>query len=129
MQTNQEGWNKRALAHLGSSYYDLDAFRAGESSLRPLELSPIGDVSGKDALNLQGHIGVNAVSWARLGANVTAVDFAEEALKIGRGLAEDLDVKVNFVQANVYDLPEVLDGSFDVVYTDQGTLFYLPDLT
>lgn len=129
MQINQEGWNQRALAHLGSSYYDLDAFRAGESSLRPLEVSTIGDVSGKDVLNLQCHIGVNAISWARLGANVTAVDFAERALEVGRDLAKDLNVDVKFVQANIYDLPEVLEGSFDVVYTDQGTLYYLPDLS
>lgn len=128
MQANQAGWNRRAVAHLGSSYYDLDAFRAGEESLRPLEVSLLGDVAGKDFLNLQCHIGVNAISWARRGANVTAVDFAEEALEIGRDLAAGLKTDITFLQSNIYDLPKVLEGSFDIVYTDQGTICYLPDL-
>jgi hypothetical protein len=48
MKSNQQGWNRRALAHLDSSYYDLDTFRAGKSSLRSLERAALGDVSGKD---------------------------------------------------------------------------------
>jgi ubiquinone/menaquinone biosynthesis C-methylase UbiE len=128
MQSNQQGWNRRALAHVDSTYYDLDAFRAGKSSLRSLERGALGDVSGKDFLHLQCHIGLNAISWARLGANVTAVDFADEALKIGRELAAGLNTDINFVHANVFDLPQVLDGSFDIVYTDYGVLHLLPDL-
>lgn len=128
MQSNQQGWNRRALAHLDSTYYDLDSFRAGKSSLRSLELAAVGDVSGKDFLHLQCHIGLNAISWARLGANVTAVDFAEQALEIGRDLATGLNVDIRFVCANIYDLPEVLEGSFDIVYTDYGVLNLLPDL-
>jgi ubiquinone/menaquinone biosynthesis C-methylase UbiE len=129
MQSNQQGWNRRALAHLDSTYYDLDAFRAGKSSLRSLERAALGDVSGKDFLHLQCHIGLNAISWARQGANVTAVDFADEALKIGRELADGLNTDINFVHANVFDLPNVLEGSFDIVYTDYGVLHLLPDLS
>ncbi|MFJ9151306.1 class I SAM-dependent methyltransferase [Streptomyces sp. NPDC102270] len=129
MQSNQQGWNRRALAHIDSSYYDLDTFRAGKSSLRSLELEALGDVSGKDFLHLQCHIGLNAISWARRGANVTAVDFADQALEIGRDLAEGLKVDINFVQSNIYDLPEVLNSSFDIVYTDYGVLNLLPDLS
>ncbi|GLZ32001.1 type 12 methyltransferase [Lentzea sp. NBRC 105346] len=127
MQSNQEGWNRRALAHIDSSYYDLDTFRAGKSSLRSLEQAVVGDVAGKDFLHLQCHIGLNAISWARKGANVTAVDFAERALEIGRDLAKGLNVDINFVYANIYDLPKVLEGSFDIVYTDYGVLNLLPD--
>ncbi|ONI91957.1 hypothetical protein ALI22I_06660 [Saccharothrix sp. ALI-22-I] len=129
MQSNQQGWNRRAVAHLDSTYYDLDSFRAGKSSLRSLELGVVGDVSGKDFLHLQCHIGLNAISWARRGANVTAVDFADEALKIGGELAKGLNTDINFVHANVFDLPEVLEGSFDIVYTDYGVLHLLPDLS
>jgi ubiquinone/menaquinone biosynthesis C-methylase UbiE len=129
MESNQEGWNRRALAHVDSTYYQLDEFRAGKSSLRSLELAALGDVSGKDLLHLQCHIGLNAISWARLGANVTAVDFAEQALEVGRELARGLHVDIRFVHANIYDLPQVLEGSFDIVYTDYGVLNLLPDLS
>jgi 2-polyprenyl-3-methyl-5-hydroxy-6-metoxy-1,4-benzoquinol methylase len=131
MQSNQHGWNLRALAHVNSSYYNLDEFRAGKSSLRSLELGALGDVAGKDFLHLQCHIGLNAISWARRGATVTAVDFAEEALGVGRGLAAGLNVDtISFVHSNIYDLPNTLDRahSFDVVYTDYGVLSWLPDL-
>jgi ubiquinone/menaquinone biosynthesis C-methylase UbiE len=128
MESNQQGWNRRALAHLDSTYYNLDSFRAGKSSLRSLELAALGDVSGKDFLHLQCHIGLNAISWARLGANVTAVDFAEKALETGRDLAKGLNTDIRFVNANIYDLPQVLEGSFDIVYTDYGVLNLLPDL-
>lgn len=129
MESNQAGWNRRALAHVDSTYYNLDEFRAGKSSLRSLEQALVGDVAGKDFLHLQCHIGLNAISWARKGANVTAVDFADEALAIGRDLAKGLNVdNITFVHANIYDLPEVLEGSFDIVYTDYGVLNLLPDL-
>lgn len=129
MSINQQGWNKLATANVNSSYYELDAFRSGRSSLRSLEKETVGDVSGRSLLHLQCHLGLNAISWARLGAQVTAVDFADEALGVGRGLAADLGVDVNFVCSNLYDLPEALDGEFDIVYTDYGVLSWLPDLS
>lgn len=33
-----------------------------------------------------------------------------------------------FVHSNVYDLPQVLDGEFDVVFISWGALGWLPDL-
>jgi len=40
----------------------------------------------------------------------------------------DLGLDARFVESNVYDLPERLDGSFDVVYTSRGVLCWLPDI-
>jgi 2-polyprenyl-3-methyl-5-hydroxy-6-metoxy-1,4-benzoquinol methylase len=132
MQVNQKGWNKLAEANKTSTYYNLDTFRAGRSSLRSLEKQTVGDVAGLQMLHLQCHLGLNAISWARLGANVTAVDFADSALEVARGLARDLNVdNIRFVASNVFDLPKNLDaaGQFDVAYTDYGVLSWLPDLS
>lgn len=128
MRSNQRGWNMRVVAHLNSTYYNLAEFRAGKSSLRRLEKETVGDVRGRSFLHLQCHVGLNAISWAKLGAEVTAVDFAEEALAIGRGLAEDVGAAIRFVYSNIFDLPKNLDGDFDIVYTDYGVLGWLPDL-
>lgn len=128
MRSNQRGWNLRVAAHANSTYYNLDEFRAGRSSLRRLELESVGDVAGKKFLHLQCHVGLNAISWAKLGAQVTAVDFAEEALALGRGLAADVGADVRFVHSNVFDLPKTMDDRFDIVYTDYGVLGWLPDL-
>jgi 2-polyprenyl-3-methyl-5-hydroxy-6-metoxy-1,4-benzoquinol methylase len=128
ISANQEGFNLRARAHLQSSYYDVERFRQGHNMLRRLEREELGDVRGKSLLELQCHIGVNSLSLARMGATVTGTDISDEAIDIARGLAEDIDVDARFVQANLYDLPTVLDGEFDMVFTGYGTLSFLPDI-
>ncbi|SRR6266566_136467 len=128
MQKNQQGWNHLAAANVKSTYYNLETFRKGRSSLRSLERETVGDVSGRSFLHLQCHLGLNAISWARLGANVTAVDFAAEAIRVARELASDLAVDMDFICSNIYDLPQVLDRQFDIAYTDYGVLSWLPDL-
>jgi 2-polyprenyl-3-methyl-5-hydroxy-6-metoxy-1,4-benzoquinol methylase len=126
--TNQQGFNMRARAHLQSSYYDVEKFKQGYNMLRRLEQEELGDVRGRSLLELQCHIGVNSISLARMGASVTGSDISDEAIDIANGFAEELDVDARFVQANLYDLPTVLDGQFDMVFTGYGTLSFLPDI-
>ncbi len=68
------------------------------------------------------------VVWARLGATVTGADFSPNAIDLARRLAADLGLDARFVESNVYDLPERLERSFDVVYTSRGVLCWLPDI-
>ncbi|WP_200876621.1 class I SAM-dependent methyltransferase [Amycolatopsis rifamycinica] len=128
ISANQEGFNLRARAHLQSSYYDVEKFKQGHNMLRRLEREELGDVRGRSLLELQCHIGVNSLSLARMGAQVTGTDISDEAIDIARGLAGELDLDAKFVQANLYDLPQVLDGQFDMVFTGYGTLSFLPDI-
>jgi ubiquinone/menaquinone biosynthesis C-methylase UbiE len=128
IEANRHGFNLRARAHLRSSYYDLDSLKDGRSTLRTLEREELGDVRGRSLLELQCHIGTSSISLARMGAQVTGVDISEDALDIARGIAQELDVDARFVHANIYDLPEVLDGEFDMVFTGYGTLSFLPDI-
>lgn len=128
IEANRLGFNLRARAHLESSYYDLEALKDGRSTLRTLEQEELGDIRGRSLLELQCHIGTNTISLARMGARVTGADISEEALDVARELAEELGVDANFVRANVYDLPQVLDGKFDMVFTGYGTLSFLPDI-
>ncbi|MFH9349904.1 class I SAM-dependent methyltransferase [Kitasatospora sp. NPDC017646] len=128
ISANREGFNLRARAHMQSSYYDVERFKQGHNMLRRLEQEELGDVRGKSLLELQCHIGVNSLSLARMGAKVTGTDIADDAIDIARGLATELDLDANFVQANLYDLPKVLDGQFDMVFTGYGTLSFLPDI-
>jgi SAM-dependent methyltransferase len=85
-------------------------------------------VSGKSLLHLQCHFGLDTMSWARLGAKATGVDFSQEAVATARSLAGELGIAADFVRSNVYDLPKNLDGRFDVVFTSHGVLPWLPDL-
>jgi len=130
MEANRRRWDELARLHPGTDFYryHLDRIRAGGTSLQPFEIEQVGDVSGKSLLHLQSHIGTETVSWAKLGARVTAVDFSASALEhVGR-LAAELGQSVRCVESNVYDLPAVVDDTFDVVYTSWGVLGWMPDL-
>lgn len=114
--------------HLDSDFYDVESFKRGRNSLRPLELEELGDVKGRSLLHLQCHFGMDTLSWARLGAHVTGTDFSEKAIAVARSLAAELGLEAEFVCANLYDLPDVLHGEFDIVVTTYGVLGWLPDL-
>ena len=60
---NKHLWNEKVPVHLGSSFYDMAAFRAGQSSLQAIEVEGLGDVSGKSMLHLQCHFGQDTLSW------------------------------------------------------------------
>jgi SAM-dependent methyltransferase len=127
-RANRDRWNELAGIHARSAFYDVDGFRAGKSALRPLEVAEVGDVAGKALLHLQCHFGLDTLSWARLGARVVGADFSDRAIELARSLAGELSIPAEFVCANVYDLPGVLSGRFDVVFASYGVLCWLPDL-
>ena len=128
MSANRDLWDEWTGIHETSSFYDLEAFRRGGIRLRPFEIQDVGPVEGKSLLHLQCHFGIDTLSWARLGALVTGADFSPKAIDLARRLAADLGLDATFVCANLYDLPGMLDGTFDVVYTSRGVLGWLPDI-
>jgi SAM-dependent methyltransferase len=127
--TNRANWDDRARVHLagGRDYYDLTAVREGSSSLRSLERDLAGDVSGCRILHAMCHIGIDSISWARLGASVTAVDFSSASIVAARKLAADCDVSIEFHEADIYHLPDACDGPFDVAIMTYGVLCWLRD--
>jgi SAM-dependent methyltransferase len=128
MESNRRSWDRRLPVHRDSAFYDVSGFRDGRGSLRSIELAELAGVSGRSLLHLQCHFGLDTLSWARLGARVTGVDFSEPALKLARSLAKEAGLEASFVQSNVYDLTRVLHQQFDVVFTSYGVLCWLPDL-
>jgi 2-polyprenyl-3-methyl-5-hydroxy-6-metoxy-1,4-benzoquinol methylase len=129
-EANRRHWNEVARLHPGTDFYRfyLDRIRTGGTSLHQFEIDEVGDVAGKSLLHVQSHIGTETLSWARRGARVTAVDFSPDALAHVTKLAAELGVEVRCVESNVYELPSVLDETFDVVYTSWGVLGWMPDI-
>jgi SAM-dependent methyltransferase len=126
---NQTYWDARVRVHVGSAFYDVAGFLAGESALRAFEVAEVGPVEGLDLVHLQCHFGLDTLSWARLGARVTGVDFSGEAVDAARDVAGRAGLSAEFVQADVYDAVAALGGrTFDVVYTGLGALCWIPDL-
>jgi SAM-dependent methyltransferase len=126
---NQRLWEAWTALHAEGEFYDLAGFRAGGIRLTDEEIAAVGDVRGRTLLHLQCHFGIDTLSWARLGARVTGVDFSPAALRLAREIAADIGIDdATFIESNIYELPDHLDGEFDVVYTSRGVLGWLPDI-
>ena len=127
---NRANWDARVPIHASSRFYDIPGFVGGHNSLRDFELAEVGDVSGRTLLHLQCHIGLDTLSWARLGATVTGLDFSAPALETARSVAEQIGaVDARFVESDVYEAATALEGrTFDIVYTGLGALCWLPDV-
>ena len=127
-RSNQSMWDEFTHINAASRMYDLAGFKAGRNALHALELDEVGPVAGKSLLHLQCHFGMDTLSWARLGARVTGVDFSPEAIRLARSLADELELPARFITCDLYDLPQHLDETFDVVFTSYGALTWMPDI-
>ncbi len=128
LRENLEMWNDWASLHAQSDFYDLEGFKKGRCTLYPIAVEEMGDVTGKSLLHLMCHFGMDTLSWARQGAEVTGVDFSDKAIEIACSLSKELSIEANFVCSNLYDLPVKLNGKFDIVFTSAGVLCWLPDI-
>lgn len=128
LEINKRSWDGRLDAHLASEFYDVENFIKGKTSLNSIELNLLGDIRGKSILHLQCHFGQDSISLSRMGANVVGVDFSERTIEKAKELAHKTGSSAQFVCSDVYQLPEVLDQHFDIVFTSYGTISWLPDL-
>ena len=129
LEQNREMWNETTPIHERSEFYNVAGFKAGRCTLKHIELEEVGDITGKSLLHLQCHFGLDTLSWARRGATVTGVDFSEESIKTAIRLSEETGIKAKFLCTDIYALPDVLKGEFDIVFTSYGVLSWLSDLT
>lgn len=125
-KANQKFWDEVAPVHKNS--YDIKGLFEKKSLLNSIQMEELGDISGKKVLHLQCHIGTDTLSIALMGADVTGVDFSEESVNIARMLSNDTGIDARFIHSNIYDLKNVLNEDFDIVYTSEGVLCWLKDL-
>lgn len=132
MRVNRANWDERAPAHAESAHYGLREFINDPKFLSHVvrfDRLRLGDVSGLRGIHLQCHIGTDTISLARLGAEMTGLDFSPSALAQARDLAARSRTPVEFVESELYDAPQKLPpGSFDLVYTGVGALCWLPSI-
>lgn len=128
LSTNKSSWNNKVNIHLESDFYNVAAWKEGQTSLQEIELALLGDIQGKSILHLQCHFGQDSISLARMGAQVTGVDLSDKAVDLANKLAREEQSSTTFVCCDIYDLPNHLDSKFDIIYTSYGTIGWLPDL-
>ncbi len=126
---NRQDWDALVPYHVRSRYYGVDEFLRGRSTLSPVERREIGPVRGKRLLHLQCHFGLDTLSWARLGARVTGVDFSPQAIQTARELAQRSHLKAEFVLSDVHRLPRRFNSQFDIVFASHGVLAWTSRLS
>ena len=128
---NRENWDERVGIHYTSDAYAVQRFIRNPDDISEVvafDRKALGDVTGKRLLHLQCHFGRDTLSWARLGADVTGVDFSEQAIEAARRLSRDSRTPGRFVVSELYDSPSILRETFDIVYTSVGALCWLPNI-
>ncbi len=127
-ETNRQSWNQKVKVHAESGMYNLEDFKSGKSSLMLYELEALGNVNGKSLLHLQCHFGQDTLSWSRMGARCTGIDFSEEGIRLAKSINKELGLDAQFKCCNVLDSSKHVSGQFDIVYTSYGVIYWLPDL-
>lgn len=125
---NKATWNNKTDVHIASEFYDVEGFLKGKSTLNDIELSLLGDVTGKKILHLQCHFGQDTLSLARMGAKVTGLDLSDKAIERAREFAQKLNLDASFVCCDIYEAPNFINEKFDLIFTSYGTIGWLPDL-
>jgi SAM-dependent methyltransferase len=118
---NRDFWNRQAdeyqerhREHIGRREPRWGLWQLPESEFRIL-----GDVAGKDVLEL----GCGAAQWsillAGLGARVVGLDYSERQLEHARSAMDGAGLEFRLVHASAEAVP-LPDASFDIVFADHG---------
>ncbi|MBI4547234.1 MAG: class I SAM-dependent methyltransferase [Ignavibacteriae bacterium] len=103
-------WQKRENVH--------DYYSNGDRVLR--QLASVTDVRGKRVLEVGAGTGRDSIGLARQGADVFQLDYATNALKLMRQVAEENGVNVHIVGGDAFHLP-FPNAIFDIIF-HQGLL-------
>ena len=123
--------NKATWGLLAKDHYEhcKKMLQENKSSLGRIIESELGDVSGKEIIHLQCNTGADTILLARKGAAVTGVDFVPENIFYARKMAQELGIKnVDFIESDIMELKDRHSKKYDVVFTTEGVLCWLPDL-
>ncbi len=121
----QDWWDRKSADYQDASEIPVD-IHYGPSSPNEDELKLLGDLAGKQVLELGCGGGQCSVAFALRGARVTGIDFAEGQLAFARKLAAEHGVEVEFLRQDVRDLSPIAGASQDIVFS-AFALMYLDD--
>lgn len=129
-ELNRLNWDERVDAHFESPMYQahVQALANGGTCLDQVHIDQLGDVRGKSLLHLQCHMGMETLSWARLGAEVTGLDFSQPAIDRANSMAKQYELPARFVCADLYDTPSTIAETFDIVFVSVGAICWLADI-
>ena len=109
----KEGWNIISRGYQEKTRISLEDVHYGPISPGESELKLLGDVKGKDVLEIGCGGGQNTVVLAKWGARSVGLDISGEQIKFARKLAWNDSVDVSFHVGDMEDLSMFNNQSFD----------------
>ena len=135
---NKANWDDRAEVHVRSEMYDVGGFLANRAAISTVvkndlsSLAPHLPASGmrdRSLLHLQCHIGIDTISWARLGAvDVHGLDLSPNSLHHATRIAQADNRRITWVEGDARFASTLIDRRFDTIVTSAGTIVWLPEL-
>ncbi|MHA2273170.1 MAG: class I SAM-dependent methyltransferase [Candidatus Hodarchaeales archaeon] len=117
---NREGWNKISERYQQQNAISLFDVHYGPFAPGEKEERLLGDVQGRNILELGCGGGQNAIVLAKWGANVWGVDQSVKQLEYARQLANKEEVAVKFLETNMESIPELNANSFDIILSSHA---------
>jgi SAM-dependent methyltransferase len=120
---NRAAWNADANDYQARHGQQLsgDGKAWGTWNLPESELRVLGDVAGRDVLELGCGAAQGSIDLARAGAWPVGLDLSEGQLAHARRLILQAGIHVPLVQASAEAVP-LADASFDIVFCDHGAM-------
>lgn len=113
-KANAEYTDRKALESWAKEEIDWGMFSGLES-----ELNTLGDVAGKDVIELGCGTAYFSAWLAKRGARVTGVDITPAQLETARRMQDEFDLHFTLIEASAEDVP-LPDESFDLAVSEYG---------
>lgn len=123
--------NKKAWSLLSKEHYETfkRLLQEKRTLLSDTIQRELGDIAGKTLIHLQCNTGADTISLARMGATVTGVDLVPDNIRYARQLAQELGISdATFIESDLMSFMGTHDKTYDVVFTSEGVISWLPDL-
>lgn len=117
-RANRDTWNAYARHYQAAAHPHLDGDVWWGPMIPPeSRLRVLGDVAGRDVLEVGSGAGQAGLALAQQGARVACLDLSREQLAHGEALARERGLTVRFVEGSAEDLSAFDDDSMDVVFS------------
>ena len=123
---NRDSWNAdadRYQASHGAQLASSAGLAWGTTQIPEADLHILGDVSGKDVLEL----GCGAAQWsialAKLGARPVGLDLSDRQLEHARRLMDEAGLDFPLIHGSAERIP-LPNASFDIVFCDHGAMTF-----
>jgi SAM-dependent methyltransferase len=120
---NREAWDAKATQYQAehAAQLNVDEPAWGIWGIPEHELHVLGDVTGKNVLELGCGAAQLSIRLAKRGAHPVGLDNSARQLEHARQLMADADVDFPLVHASAEQVP-LPDKSFDIVFCDHGAM-------